>query len=39
MIMQFETTEELQHWLDNEPYLTGKVWGRFEIRPFKVADI
>jgi uncharacterized protein len=39
MIVQFETTEELQRWLDSEPYIIGKVWGKFEIHPFKAADI
>jgi uncharacterized protein YciI len=39
MVMQFETAEELQQWLDTEPYITGRVWEKFECRPFKVAEV
>lgn len=39
MVMQFETTEQLQQWLDTEPYATGNVWEKVDIRPFKVAAI
>lgn len=38
MIVQFETPEALQEWLNNDPYITGKVWDRIEIKPFKVAE-
>ena len=39
MVVQFETKEELQQWVDTEPYITGKVWKKIDIRPFKVADV
>ncbi len=39
MVVQFETKEQLQQWLDTEPYITGKVWEKIDIRPFKVADV
>jgi len=39
MVVQFETKEQLQQWLDTEPYITGKVWQKNDIRPFKVADV
>jgi uncharacterized protein YciI len=39
MVVQFETKEELQQWVDTEPYITGKVWEKIDIRPFKVADV
>lgn len=39
MIVQFETEEELQEWLRNEPYVTGKVWHSIEVKPFRVADV
>lgn len=39
MIVQFETPESLQEWLQDDPYVTGKVWDRIEIKPFKVAEI
>lgn len=39
MIMQFETEEQLQQWLSTEPYITGKVWEKMDLRPFKIADV
>jgi uncharacterized protein YciI len=39
MIMQFETKEELQHWLDTEPYIIGNVWQKMDLRLFKIADV
>lgn len=39
MIVQFETPEELKAWLDNEPYINGKVWDSYEVIPFRVADV
>ena len=39
MLVQFDTEEEMKQWLENEPYVTGKVWETIEIRRFKVADV
>ena len=39
MVVQFESKEQLQGWLDTEPYITGNVWEKIDIRPFKVADV
>jgi len=39
MVMQFETEEQLENWKQTEPYITQKIWERYEIRPFKVADV
>ena len=39
MVVQFETKEQWQQWLDTEPYITSKVWEKMDIRPFKVADV
>ncbi len=39
MVMQFETKEQLQNWLDSEPYITGKVWEKMDLRPFRVAHV
>lgn len=39
MIVQFETPEELQHWIDTEPYVTGKVWEKHEVYQARIADI
>ncbi len=39
MVVQFETKEQLQHWLDTEPYISEKVWERMDLRPFRTATI
>lgn len=39
MLVQFDSPEELQQWLDIEPYITGKVWEKIDIHPFRVADV
>lgn len=39
MILQFESPSELQHWIDNEPYLLQKVWEDFEVKPFRIANV
>jgi uncharacterized protein YciI len=39
MIMQFETDSELEDWLNSEPYITKEVWEKYELHPFKVADV
>ncbi|MGN6294657.1 MAG: YciI family protein [Chitinophagaceae bacterium] len=39
MVVQFNTEQELQAWLNTEPYIMGKVWEKIEVRPFKVADV
>ncbi|MES2519847.1 MAG: YciI family protein [Bacteroidota bacterium] len=39
MILQFEEESQLQHWIDNEPYIQQKVWASFEIKPFRIANV
>jgi len=39
MVVEFETDEALQRWLQQEPYVTGNVWERIDIKPFRRADI
>ena len=39
MILQFEDPKELQNWIDSEPYIQQKVWEKFEVKPFRVANI
>lgn len=38
MIVQFETPEALQEWLQNDPYVKGEVWDQIDIKSFKVAE-
>ncbi len=39
MIVQFESPDDLQAWLDREPYIQEEVWAKWEIHPFRVAQI
>lgn len=39
MVVQFETEDDLSHWMKNEPYITGNVWQHIEVKPFRVADV
>lgn len=39
MVVQFETKEKLQEWLDTEPYVLGEVWEKIDARPFRVATV
>jgi len=39
MVVQFETEGELELWLQQEPYVNGKVWRDIEVKPFRVADV
>ncbi|MDQ3292717.1 MAG: YciI family protein [Bacteroidota bacterium] len=39
MIVAFTSEEELNSYLKTEPYLTGKVWDKVEIKPFRVAEV
>jgi uncharacterized protein len=33
------STMILQDWIDNEPYIQQKVWEKFEVKPFRVANV
>ena len=37
MIFDFENQSALEEWLKTEPYVTGKVWEKTEIKPCQVA--
>jgi len=39
MIVQFQNEAELQQWLNQDPYITQKVWDKVEIKPFRVAEV
>jgi uncharacterized protein len=39
LILQFESKEELDEYLANEPYISQKVWEHIDIKPFRVAAI
>jgi uncharacterized protein YciI len=37
LILDFAGRDELDAWLKVEPYVTGNVWQRIEIQPFRVG--
>ncbi|MDP6788491.1 MAG: YciI family protein [Rhodospirillales bacterium] len=37
LIVDFETRAELDAWLASDPYVTGDVWRRIDVHPFRVA--
>lgn len=39
MVVQFESDDDLQAWLDVEPYIHHGVWATWDVSPFKVAEV
>lgn len=39
MLLDFDSEEQLNDWLKSEVYVTGKVWERIDIKPFRQADV
>jgi uncharacterized protein YciI len=39
MVVQFETPEQLDAWMKEEPYIRGDVWRSIEVKPFRVANV
>ncbi|KAA8485279.1 hypothetical protein BDE36_2183 [Arcticibacter tournemirensis] len=39
MVVQFETKDDLNAWLENEPYIKEKVWETVDVKPFRVANV
>ena len=39
IIYDFPDRNKLDNWLKDEPYITGDVWKKIDIRPFRVARI
>ncbi|QHL89194.1 hypothetical protein GU926_17865 [Nibribacter ruber] len=39
LVLQFETKEELQKWMDEEPYILQKVWETVDVKTYKIAQI
>ena len=35
VFVTFPSRAELDTWLNNDPYVTGKVWQKIEIKPFR----
>jgi len=39
LIVQLENEDAAKNWVNEDPYVTGKVWDRIEILLFRVADV
>ncbi len=39
MIVAFASRGELDAWLSNDPYVTGKVWERIQVQPYRSAHV
>ena len=37
LYVDFPSREELDHWLRNDPYVTGRVWVDIEVKPIRLA--
>ena len=36
-VVEFESRDDLDLWLDNDPYVVGDVWRDITVMPFRVA--
>ncbi len=39
LIMDFESRQEFDRYLKDEPYVTGKVWQDIEVKPCRVPEL
>lgn len=39
MVVDFDEEAQLRAWLDTDPYVTGRVWEKIDVKPFRQADI
>lgn len=39
MVVEYQSREELDHWLKMEPYVLGNVWQKIDIAPCSVAPL
>lgn len=39
MLVEFESEAQLQQWLQQDPYVTGRVWEKININPFRPAAV
>ncbi|TAE36300.1 MAG: hypothetical protein EAZ70_11095 [Runella slithyformis] len=39
MLVEFEDEAQMRQWLDNDPYVTGKVWEKINVNPFRKANV
>jgi uncharacterized protein YciI len=39
LVVQLENEDAVKKWVEEDPYVTGKVWEKIEILPFRVAEV
>lgn len=39
MIMDFDSREDLDRWLESEPYVVNNVWGDIKVQTCKIPDL
>jgi hypothetical protein len=39
LVVDFDNREELDRYLASDPYVTGKVWEKIEVRPCRVPEL
>ena len=39
MVVDFDDEPQLRAWLDTDPYVTGRVWEKIDVKPFRQADV
>lgn len=39
MVVDFDTESQMNEWLQNDPYVTGKVWEKIDVKPFRKANV
>lgn len=39
MVVDFEDERQMSQWLQNDPYVTGQVWEKIDVKPFRQAIV
>ena len=39
MVVDFDTEIHMNEWLQHDPYVTGNVWEKIDVKPFRKADV
>ena len=39
LVVQLQNEDEVKKWVEEDPYITGKVWEKIEIFSFRIANV
>ena len=39
LVLDFDDEAKMREWLENDPYVTGRVWEKIDVKPFRKADV